>query len=123
MRRAFLTVGLIACLLSSGVSWAQQTGKPGLLPYTPTRIDWLTTVLQAQLRQDFSGENRFQLLIASPDHETVLIYVRYLPNVNREVMNLAIQGARDVINVTARGYGWSQWVKIREDVEMAKIGQ
>jgi hypothetical protein len=123
MKRVFLTLCLIASLLLSGACWAQQTGKPGLLSYAPTRIEWLTTVLQAQLRQDFGDGNRFQLLIASPDHETVLIYVRYLPSVNREVMNLAIQGARNVIDVTARGYGWSQWVKIREDVEMAKIGQ
>ena len=62
------------------------------------------------------------LSVVNSDYETILIYVRYLPNVNREVMNMAIDNAREVIMITARGYGWDRWVKIKERVEMAKPG-
>jgi hypothetical protein len=92
---------------------------PGAEPFTPTRIDWLTTTLQASLREDELETDRFQLQITSPDSETIVIYVRYLPDVNRESMNIAIDAARRVIQITAKSYGWDGWVKIREDVQLA----
>lgn len=80
----------------------RDLSRPGLQPHIPTRIEWLTTVLQASLRSDITEESKFLLQIASPDSETILIYVRYLPNVNREVMNLHIDAAREVIRITSK---------------------
>lgn len=67
-----------------------------------------------------TDENKFTLQITSPDSETILIYVRYLPNVNREVMNIHIDAARKVIRITAKSYGWDSWLKVREDIQMGK---
>jgi hypothetical protein len=33
-------------------------------------------------------------------------------------MNSTINAAREVIMTTAKSYGWDEWVKIRERVEM-----
>jgi hypothetical protein len=110
---------LILCLLAANPVLAQQRKivSPGAEPYTPTRIEWLTTTLQASLRTE---EPNYSLQITSPDYETILIYVRYFPTVNREEMNIMINSARKVIHITAKSYGWDSWLKIREDVQMQK---
>ncbi|MHB1745164.1 MAG: hypothetical protein ACYCPO_11250 [Acidobacteriaceae bacterium] len=116
-----VTTLLLACV--SGLAFAKtkaQTLPPGLQTFTPTRIDWLTTTLQASLRDEEMETYGFLLEIASPDSETILIYVRYMPDVNREVMNMSIDSARQVIQITAKSYGWDKWLKIREDVQLSK---
>lgn len=99
---------------------AQQIGYPGEQPFTPTRMDWLVTTLQADLRYDGIDRDGYLLRITSPDPQTVLIYVRYLPNANREAMNITINAARQVIDITAKRYGWQSWLRIQEDVRMVK---
>jgi hypothetical protein len=118
-----LVVAVLSALVSVIVYASSQSQKtsPGVQPFVPNRIDWLTTTLQASLRDDQLDLNRFQLEITSPDSETILIYVRYLPDVDRTVMNLNIDTARQVIQITAKGYGWDKWLKIREDIQLAKI--
>jgi hypothetical protein len=118
---------LAVALLSASVSvfaFAKarpQKASPGTELFTPTRIDWLTTTLQASLRDEQLQTSGFLLQITSPDPETILIYVRYLPNVDRYAMNSSIDAARDVIHMTARSYGWDEWVKVREDIKPAKL--
>jgi hypothetical protein len=98
----------------------QETpNRPGLTPYTPTKIEWLALDVRSQLQQDASADSAFFLSVVHVDHETLLISVRYLPTVNREMMNSAIDSARKVIMNTAKSYGWDNWVKIREQVEMS----
>jgi hypothetical protein len=118
MKRLFPIFALLLAMAPAGAQIKEA--HPGAQPDTPTRIDWLTTTLQAALRQDLTVENGFSLDIAEPDSETVLIYVRYLPNVDRTIMNMTIDTARKVIQTTAQSYGWDGWVKIKEDVEMGK---
>lgn len=123
-RAAWKYLGLV--VLSSALSvfvYANvhtQKLSPGAVPFIPTRIDWLTTTLQASLRDEEMQTNGYTLEITSPNPETILIYVRCSPDVNREAMNMSIDAARKVIQITAKSYGWDNWVKIQEDVEPAK---
>jgi hypothetical protein len=64
-----------------------QKYHPGTETFTPTRMDWLVTTLQASLRQDASMESPFVLSITDPDSETIVLYVRYFSNVERTIMN------------------------------------
>ena len=122
MAYKYLAVAILVSVSVIFVAHAQPKKlPPGLQPFTPTRIDWLVTTLQASLRDDEMQTTNFQLLITSPDPETILIYVRYLPDVNRAVMNSEIDTARQVIQITAKSYGWDKWVKVREDVQFAKL--
>lgn len=118
-----IVVGISALLFLApcGALPQQSSVKPGLASYTPTRIEWLAVVINSQVRRDMSGDNSFMLSVVNSDHETLLIFVRYLPTVNREVMNMAIDNTREVIMITARGYGWDKWVKVKERVEMATL--
>jgi hypothetical protein len=96
----------------------QTPSRPGLTPYTPTKVEWLALAVNSQLRQDARADFPFSLSVVHSDHETLLIFVRYHTTVNREIMNRTIDTAREVITSTAKSYGWDNWVKIRERVEM-----
>jgi hypothetical protein len=102
----------------ANISEQQTPNRPGLTSYTPTQIEWLALTMRASLRQDASTDYPYSLDIILVDHETLLIVVRYHPTVNREIMNRTIDTAREVIMSTAKSYGWDEWVKIRESVEM-----
>ena len=110
----------------ANISEQQTPNRPGLTSYTPTQIEWLALTMRASLRQDASTDYPYSLDIILVDHETLLIVVRYHPpkngrahpTVSPEIMNRTIDTAREVIMSTAKSYGWDEWVKIRESVEM-----
>ena len=98
----------------------QETpNRPGLTPHTPTKIEWLALDVRSQLQQNVRADSLFSLSVVHVDHETLLIVVRYPPTVNREMMSSAVASARRIIMTTAKSYGWENWVKIREQVEMS----
>ena len=119
MRRYLvLSILVLISLLASSAQAQQTPDRPGLRPYTPTQIEWLALTVNSQLRQDASVDSPYSLAVVQSNHETLLILVRYDPTVNREIMNSTINAAREVIMTTAKSYGWDEWVKIRERVEM-----
>jgi hypothetical protein len=93
---------------------------PRTLSFSQTRIDWLTTRLQVELREDAFDTNGYVLEITTADPEIILIYMPYQSDVNRSLMNMSIDTAREVIRITANSYGWDKWVKIRGDVQLAR---
>jgi hypothetical protein len=95
--------------------------RPGLTPYTPTKIEWLAVDVRSQLQQNVRADSLFSLSVVHVDHETLLIVVRYPPTVNREMMSSEVDSARRIIMATAKSYGWDNWVKIREQVEMSPL--
>jgi len=102
-----------------------QKTSPGLEKFSPTRIDWLTTTLEANLREELTQERGFSLDFTynGNDPDTIIIYIRYLQDmdaVNREIMNMNIETARAVINTSAKRYGWENWVKVKEDIKPGK---
>jgi|GEM_PF-3545962 len=96
----------------------QQTLQGGL-PYVPTRIEWLALVSQASLRHSAATGpySAYDLGIVNKDGTTIVIYVRYLPTVDREVLNKAVETAKTALQIRAKGYGWDSWLKIEEDVK------
>ena len=95
----------------------QRPVRPGLMPYTPTSIEWLALVVNAQLREHTSSDRLYSLSIIEVDHETLAIVVRHQPTANQELMTRSIATARDMIMSTARRHGWDAWIKIQERVE------
>lgn len=111
---------LIASFIFTTALAEPTQSKPGLQPYAPSRIEWLALLLNSQLRQDATVDSPYSLAIVNTDHETILIFVRYQPNVDREILNTAVETAREVIQITAKSYGWEKWVKVKERVERVK---
>ena len=80
-------------------------------PYSPTRLEWLTLDLAAHLRVPLSESTGYSMdFAAPPGTDGIVISVRYLPSVNREVMNLNIDSARKIIAFDSKVYGWSRWL-------------
>jgi TRAP-type C4-dicarboxylate transport system permease small subunit len=80
----------------------------------------LRSSINDTVRQDATVASPFSLQVVNADHETLMIFVRYSPNENRQAMNIAIDAARQVIMIAAKSYGWDKWVKVTERVEMTK---
>lgn len=119
-----LVIALVVCLVF--IAHAADTPKRlfGNQPYTPTRLEWLAVELNAGLRVPLSEETRFSIdFVPLGKEDAILIFVRYLPTVNREVMNMSIDTARKVISINAKSYGWLSWLKVKEDVQMGKTGE
>ena len=65
--------------------------------------------------------NKFSMdFVPIEKEDAILIYVRHLPNVDREAMNITINGAREVISIRSGKYGWNSWIEVREDIQMVK---
>ena len=92
--------------------------RPGVAPYTPTEGEWLALVTRAGLRREATPDRPYSLDIVLVDPQTLQIVVRHASTMDREQLRRAIEGARETIHATAKGYGWDKWVKLRETVEM-----
>jgi hypothetical protein len=124
MKRTLRVASAVALLVFFKIALAQQSPSyhPGLEPFTPTRIDWLATLLEANLRIEDLSRNGYLLRVVESGPETLTIYIRYLPTVNREVMNTQIDAVRKVIAIDAKSYGWDGWIRVTEDVRLQKQG-
>jgi len=118
----FVTCLLALVILLYGMAVGQVPNTPqhhpGIEAYTPTKIQWLAVMVSLVVQHRTTVDQPYSLDIVQTDDETLTIYVRYHPSVNRETMNHDIQTAREVIMIVAKKYGWESWVKIQENVEM-----
>lgn len=99
---------------------AAKAASPGAEAFTPTRMEWLSTVLQATLRKDMTADSKFLVQIVIKDPETIVLFVRHLPTVNKRAMDIQLNAAREVIKINAKAYGWDKWLKVQEDIQVGK---
>jgi hypothetical protein len=53
------------------------------------------------------------------DEKTVVIYARYFRTANRKAIHIAVQSAQDLIEKSAKGFGWEDWVRVQEHIRGA----
>ena len=130
--RSILTVVTLTAVVAAVVLTvhAQQgTAASNMLegskPYTPTRLEWLAVELNAKHRTDQLRSNGYGYSICFvplAKEETILIAVAYSAHeTNRELMNISVDSAREMVEMTAKARGWDGWLKIREQVK--RLGQ
>ena len=90
-----IILGILVIITFLTFTWAQEhSDLEGAKPYTPSRLEWLDVELNANLRVSLLSNNEFLMsFVAIEKENAILIYVRYLPSVNREVMNKIINSA------------------------------
>lgn len=97
------------------------TALEGFKPYTPSRLEWFAVEMNAGGRVELSEASGYLLdFVPIEKEDAILIYVRYLPTVNREVMNMAIESAREIIAMNAKSRHWNSWLRVKEDIKMAE---
>lgn len=119
MFRPACGLGVLLLFASAGVAQNRPVIREGDQPYVPTRLEWLAVELNAEQRVDLPNNAFLLSFVALGTQDTILIYVMYLPSVDRRIMNASIEMARKTIASRAEGSGWSSWLKIKERVEMA----
>ena len=72
-------------------------------------------------RREATPDRPYSLDIVLADPQTLQIIIHHASTMDKEQLRRAIEGARETIRTTAKGYGWEKWVKIRETVEMYTV--
>ena len=91
---------------------------PGFEEYTPTRLDWLTVMLNSQFRHDSTVSDRFTLsYLPGLDGKSLYVIVKHYGDVNKERMNEKIDFAKKAISAVSEMYKWDSWLEVKVDVE------
>lgn len=118
--RVVLVLSLVFNLAEFAHAQATERRPEGALPYTPSRLEWLAVELNAEGRVDLSEASGFSLdYVPIESENTILIFVRYLPAVNREAMNIAIDNARSIVMLKTKVHHWGSWLRVKENIEVA----
>jgi hypothetical protein len=115
-------IAVIAFLLGVFVSNGQNRIPEGAKPYSPTRLQWLALDMEAQGHLELSEHQEYSIDFVPLDKQNaILVYVRYMPKVDREIMNSRVENEKDIIKTKAKYEGWSSWLKVTEDVKMVDV--
>jgi len=88
---------------------APHPTEPGMVPYTPTRLEWLAVELEASYHSTMENKNDYAISFVPKQPNTILVYVQYLNDAPK--IQTAIDTGKILVNRTASHHGWS-WVKI-----------
>ncbi len=91
---------------------------PGLEKYTPTRLDWLTVMLNAQFSYDNARSDRFTLsYLPGEDGKSLSVIVRHFADADKERMDEKIDLAKKAVSAVSEMYDWDTWLEVKVDVE------
>ena len=107
------------CFCAYATSQDNQDKLEGSKAYIPSRLEWLAVDLNASLRVSFSNENKYYMGFAHGQDDSIIIYIRYMPDVNRELMNKTIDSTKEIIKMRLESHKWTS-IKIKEDVAALK---
>ena len=117
-------LSLVACLfiaplaLPNPASTLAAQPLPGSEHYTPTKLEWLAVELNSTLSKRYTQADPYLLnIVPMRNEDTLLIFVRYHPQLDREVLNIVLDSTREVIRINAESRGWDTWLQVRERVE------
>ena len=90
--------------------------------YTPTRQEWLCTVLNQtspfKLVIIEGDAMTIQYLPSPNDTDTILIRQGYTDGVPKSEVKKLLKMAKNIANDAAKNFGWDTWVKIETESEM-----
>ena len=107
-------------LLAALVARSNPPAQPGMMPYTPTRLEWLAVDLEASYHQDFGRDSNYSLHYLPKAPNTVLIYVHYTSETSAGALDTVIDAAKQQVTQDASSHGWSSWVKIEVQRKLIK---
>lgn len=112
--------GFVAALATLHSRAAPVPPEPGMLPYTPTRVEWLALELEASYRQDFSNDSDYSVHYLAKPPNTILIFVHYRNETSAAKVDSGIDAAKQIVRQTASAHNWSSWVKVEVSRKLVK---
>ena len=70
-----VVAGFVAAFATLHSLAAPPPIEPGMMPYTPSRLEWLALELEASYRQDFSRDSDQDVHYLAKPPNTILIFV------------------------------------------------
>jgi hypothetical protein len=95
----------------------------GSKPYPLSRLEYLALKMEVSSGIKFADGDFALGFVPLEGRDTILIYARYLPSADQEIVRMAIANARELISVIAEANGWQSWLKVEEKIEMATLGR
>jgi hypothetical protein len=118
MKRLMILLAGILIGATTAICTAHAQKKelpPGMLPYTPTRVEWLALNLQANYKTDWSPDSDYSVNFIPDFPDTIAIAVGYTDKASAALVDQAVEGAKALVGKEANNFGWSKWVKIKVD--------
>lgn len=94
--------------------------EPGMMLYTPMRIEWLALELEASYRQDIGNDNDYSVHYIAKPPNTILILVHYRNKTSATTLDSGIDTAKQIVRQTASAHNWSSWVKVEVTRKLVK---
>ena len=94
--------------------------EAGMIPYTPSRVEWLALDLEASYHQDFGRDSDYSLHYLPKPPNTILVFVHYKSETSAEAVDKAIDTAKQLVNQDASAHRWSSWVKVEVQRKLIK---
>ena len=107
-----VVAGFVAAFATLHSLAAPPPVEPGMVPYTPSRLEWLALELEASYRQDFSRDSDQDVHYLAKPPNTILIFVHYRSEASAGTVDTAINTAKQLVNQGVSIHGWSSWVKV-----------
>lgn len=124
MRSMVVIYAAVACFVAAFATihsgGAPSVTEPGMMPYTPTRIEWLAMDLEASYHQDLGSDSNYSLHYLPKFPNTILIFVHYRSEASAGTVDKVIDTARQLVNQNASSHGWSSWVKVEVNRKLVK---
>lgn len=95
---------------------AAQNKESGSDPYTPTKLEWLCTYMNATFRVD--ADRGYQLTTHYAKPNTLVFSFVIPPEADREFVHRSLQSVRQVVELEAKHRGWDQWLIMREEIHV-----
>ena len=89
----------------------------GLERYTPTRLEWMSTLLNILFQKDNIEEDRFTVYYAPGSKgNSIRILVNSFSGVDKEKRDESIESAKKFVEAVASDYGWDSWVEVEINI-------
>lgn len=90
--------------------------RPGMEPYTPTKVEWAALDMQASYgNPNWTNDDPVMInYIDAGDGATIVCVLHYTPDVTAQVVKLNRDTAQKVFDKYVEGRGWT-WLRLRFD--------
>ena len=87
---------------------------PGSETYIPTRLEWLSVMLNGVTRPSPHGLESF--FMGNDDGKTLTLVVIYSDSMPKEFVDSYVDRAKDLAQIFSKKYGWDSWVEVQTDM-------
>lgn len=87
---------------------------PGFEEYIPSRLEWLTVMLNSLVQYINAANQSVQYVyIPENDGKTILLLIKHKDNLDPENLKMFEDNARNLAMNFAKSYKWDSWINIQ----------